>query len=93
MEDKPYKGKRESDYFNVIAFSFYLALFVNFVAIQYRFQLISWYIVVKSPGEKERKELLVLFRELTLYIQGKNSAPGIFPKATIYAKTTFYLLS
>jgi hypothetical protein len=42
-----------------------------------------------TSAKQEIKELLSLFRGEIHGIQGKNPALGIFPKATINAKTAF----
>ncbi|RIW30717.1 hypothetical protein D3H55_16435 [Bacillus salacetis] len=48
------------------------ALFVNFVAIQCELQLISWYIVVKTPVRRKEKSCSFFSRVKPLYTGEKS---------------------
>ncbi|RIW35695.1 hypothetical protein D3H55_07380 [Bacillus salacetis] len=47
------------------------ALFVNLVAIHYKFQLISWYMVVKTPVRMKEKSCSFFFESKTFLYRGK----------------------
>ncbi|RIW35689.1 hypothetical protein D3H55_07345 [Bacillus salacetis] len=67
-----------------------MALFVNFVAIQYKFQLISWYIVVKTPVRRKEKSCSFFFESKTFVYRGKIRHQGFSESNNIFENSLLY---
>ncbi|RIW38875.1 hypothetical protein D3H55_00520 [Bacillus salacetis] len=82
---------RERSFEHKASLSFYLALFVNFVAIQYKFQLIPWYIAVNTPVRRKEKSCSFFFESKTFIYRGKIRHLGFFCKQQCMRKQPFIL--